>query len=76
MPTKFVRVKDTDTNHEYTVTEKFAAANDKLTVLKDKDAVDSNGRPLPAKTHVELPKADKASDANTGTGRQNGGESK
>lgn len=56
MPNKFVRVKDPDTKHEYSVTETFAKAN-KLDVLSDKEAVDENGRPLPGKPHAELAKA-------------------
>jgi hypothetical protein len=55
MATEFVRVKDKSTGHESTVTKAFAEGY-RLEVL-DKDAVDSNGRPLPGKPNVELPKA-------------------
>jgi hypothetical protein len=75
MATEFVRVKDPDTGHEVTVPRRFAEANN-LDVLKDKDAVDSNGRPLPGKPRVELPKADKptaSTTTNAGHGQQNGG---
>lgn len=64
MATKFVRVKDSGTNHEYTVSEKFAKGNDKLTII-DKDAVDDNGRPLAAKPHIELAKADGTGDSDS-----------
>jgi hypothetical protein len=55
MATQFVRVKDPATGHEVTVTKAYAEGY-KLPVL-DKDATDSNGRPLPGKPNVELPKA-------------------
>jgi len=55
MATEFVRVKDPGTGHEVTVPRRVAEA-EKLTVL-DKPALDSNGRPLPGKPHVELAKA-------------------
>jgi len=64
MATKFVRVKDADTNHEYTTTELVVkASGGKLHVLDDKQAVDSNGRPLPAKTSLTPPKTALKADA-------------
>lgn len=50
--TEFVRVKDATTGAESTVSKRFAEAyaGKDLTILKDKDAVDANGRPLAAKT--------------------------
>jgi hypothetical protein len=68
--TEFVRVKDPETKHEATVSRKYAEAYG-LEILADKDAVDSVGRPLVGKAHVDLPKA-KAPDTKT----QSGGDSK
>jgi len=50
--TEFVRVKDATTGAESTVSKRFAEAyaGKDLTILKDKAAVDANGRPLAAKT--------------------------
>lgn len=67
MGTTFVRVKDPGTGHEVTVTDKYAKAF-KLEVLEGKDAVDDNGRPLPGKPHIELPKAEASTDGATGSG--------
>lgn len=53
---EFVRVKDPDTKHEATVPRKYAEAY-KLEILADKDAIDSVGRPLVGKAHVDLPKS-------------------
>lgn len=48
--TKWVRVKDKMTGHEYTV----ARVNESLhEVLEDKPATSKNGRPLPPKYHVK-----------------------
>lgn len=57
MATEFVRARDPKTKHEVTVTRQFAEGY-KFEILKDKAAVDDNGRPLPGKPHVELAKAD------------------
>lgn len=71
--TEFVRVKDLKTKHEYSAPKRWAEAQDpkELEILKDKEHTDPNGRPLPAKPHVELPAAGKSA----GTSRQTGGES-
>lgn len=59
--TEFVRVKDPETKHEFTVTRQYAEGR-KLPVI-DKPALDSAGRPLTAKPHVALK-------SNTGGGEQ------
>jgi hypothetical protein len=73
MATEFVRVRDPKTQHESTVSRRFAEAY-KLDILKDKPATNSAGRPLPGKPHVELKKADGdiGTTTETGTGRQSG----
>lgn len=50
---EFVRVRDKDTKHEYSV---VASAVDPAAheVLKSKDAVHVDGTPLPMKPHVSL----------------------
>jgi hypothetical protein len=51
---KFVRVKDNQTKHEYTVaTERYDSQPEAFTVLK-KAATDSTGRPLPMKPHTSV----------------------
>lgn len=65
--TEFVRAKDPKTGHEVSVTRQFAEGY-KLEVL-DKDAVDANGRPLPAKPNVELPKVAQPADDNKEGGK-------
>lgn len=54
----FVRVKDTVTGHEYSVSES-SVDPDRHTVLKDRPAADASGDPLPAKPNVAI--ADAAS---------------
>lgn len=49
--TQFVRAKDPTSGHEFTTNAAFAKSAG-LQVL-DKDAVDSNGTPLPAKHNVD-----------------------
>jgi hypothetical protein len=71
--TEFVRVKDATTGAESTVSKRFAEAyaGKDLTILKDKAAVDANGRPLAAKTvPADLRKKDTAADS-TGDGGGN-----
>ncbi len=50
MSAKFVRVKRKDNGHEYSTTRPNLKAVD----IVDKPAVDSYGRPLPAKTKVTV----------------------
>jgi hypothetical protein len=50
MATKWVRVKDKKTRHEYTVAD--VAVRDGEQVLDNKDAVDLQGNPLPGKPHL------------------------
>lgn len=60
--TEFVRVKDPDTKHEFTVTRQYAEGH-KLPII-DKPALDSAGRPLTSKPNKDLPKAEtKTNDA-------------
>lgn len=47
MATDWVRVRHTQTRHEYTVSRLEAEADPALEILVDKDACDINGRPLP-----------------------------
>lgn len=49
---ELVRVKDDTSGHEFTTTRAIAEG-DGLTVLKDRDATDDFGRPLPAKVRTE-----------------------
>lgn len=58
--TEFVRVKGSD-GSEFTTTE-TAAAVFGATVIKGKDAVDANGRPLPAKPNIHKGGSVKAAD--------------
>ena len=51
----FVRVKDKETGHEFSLAARSVNAD--LHDVLDKPAVDANGRPLPAKPHINLPKA-------------------
>jgi hypothetical protein len=51
MAQEWTRVKDNSTGHEYTVGVVDPAAH---TILKDKDAVDMYGVPLPAKPNMRL----------------------
>lgn len=49
----WVRVKDPDTKHEFTVHRTtFEAAPKAYEELKNKDATDEAGAPLPAKPHI------------------------
>lgn len=48
---KFVRVRDKVTGHQFTIAE-AAVRDDKHDVLKDKDAVNKQGKPLPAKPNT------------------------
>lgn len=50
----FARFKDTSTGHEITLDEAYGKATEGLTHLPHKDAVDVNGRPLPAKHRTTL----------------------
>lgn len=52
MPIEYVRVKDDSTGAEFS--QPVARRLNGLTVLKDKDAVDEAGHPLPAKTRRTL----------------------
>jgi len=49
--TEFVRVRDNGTGHEYSVSKRYAEAlkGDAISII-EKDALDDNGRPAPAKT--------------------------
>lgn len=62
--TEFVRVRDKATGHEYTVPKRLAEGlkGDAISII-EKDALDDNGRPAPAKTRPrELdPKTESAS---------------
>ena len=49
--TEWVRVKDKSTKHEYTVARE-SVDSEAHDILKDKDAVDSSGVPLPGKPYV------------------------
>lgn len=49
--TEWIRVKDTGTKHEFTVARE-SFVKDAMEELKNKDAVDEAGNPLPAKPHV------------------------
>jgi hypothetical protein len=67
MADEFVRVKDTETGSEFTAHVDSGYANDsgpsaRFKVLKDKDAVDANGKPLDAK-HDPLSASSKAKEA-------------
>lgn len=42
----WVRVKDNDTGHELSVSEREAESGGNYTILKGKDAVDAGGTPL------------------------------
>ncbi len=48
-PNDWVRVRDDRTGHHITVTARHAAMNKHFRILGGSDAVDVNGRPLPAK---------------------------
>lgn len=65
--TEFVRVKDNDTGHEFSIAKRLAEGlkGDSISILENKDALDANGRPAPAKpnTRVLEPKTEKAPDA-------------
>lgn len=50
--TQFVRAKDPGSGHEFTTSAQHAK-NAGLEVLKNKDAVDRDGRPLPAKHNTD-----------------------
>ena len=57
----FVRCKGPD-GAEFTIDERAAKSmGDKVTVLKDKPAVDGNGRPMPAKPVTDKAGQPKAS---------------
>lgn len=43
----FVRVRDKDTGHEFSYATAAAEGDERFEVLKDADAVDANGAPLP-----------------------------
>jgi len=58
---EFVRVRDKDTGHEYSVVH----VQDHHEVLKDKKAVDANGRPYPAKPKTSVAKKATASKSST-----------
>lgn len=50
--TEFVRVKDLDTRHHLTLPRHQADASDRLQILEGHPALDTFGRPLPAKPHT------------------------
>ena len=67
--TEFVRVRDKETGHEYSVPKRLAEGlkGEAISIL-EKDALDANGRPAPAKTRPrELdPKTEQASASGEG----------
>lgn len=58
--TEFVRVKDLDTRHHLTLPRHLADASDRLQILEGHPALDTFGRPLPAKpcTNNKSPRAE------------------
>lgn len=51
---ELVRVRDNVTGHHLSITARLAEINPKRYTLLKQPAVDVNGRPLPAKSHVAL----------------------
>lgn len=49
----YVRVKDKSTRHEMSLME-GTFDEDAVTILDDKDAIDSGGEPLPVKYHTDV----------------------
>lgn len=67
---EYVRVKQAETGHEISIAaERVESLGAAVTVLKDKDAVDTAGVPLPPKykTTVDQAAAKKATPAETTT---------
>lgn len=62
---EWIRVKDKETGHHYTVAHVDTSRHE---VLKDHKAVDANGRPLPTKHNVnpKTEQSDKQSDKQSG----------
>ena len=54
MASQFVRVKNKQTGHHYTVAAEVAAAKKDLEVLKDHEATDRGGKPLGPKYKKDL----------------------
>lgn len=61
---EYVRVKQAETGHEISITAERAEALG-LTPLKDKDAVDSTGAPLPPKYKTTVDQAAAAKTTST-----------
>lgn len=57
----FVRVKDKETKHEYTIVA--STYREELHELLEKDAVHVDGTALPAKHHVSLSSKSRSSDS-------------
>lgn len=62
--TKFVRVRDKTTGHQYTTTAVRAAQNPNLQVV-DRPATNVSGHPLPPKYRVKAAASKPASDETT-----------
>jgi hypothetical protein len=54
--TEFVRVKDNDTGHEFSIPKRLAEGlkGDSISILEKKEALDANGRPAPAKPNTRV----------------------
>jgi len=51
---EFVRVKNLDTGHHFTVTRLVAERSDRLQILEDHSPVDKDGRVAAAKPHTTI----------------------
>lgn len=51
---EYVRVKQSETGHEFSIVASALAAFPELVVL-DKPATRADGRPLPVKPHIKIP---------------------
>lgn len=70
---EFVRVQDKDTGHKFTVSaERADELGDAVTVLKDEDALDILGKPLPAETESGKPASKSTRRAAAGTANTEG----